>query len=109
MIGVLLEHAEDASGRLASLPTAGNGRLSNQAAGVIDCDPLTAQRDDGHYRLPAGMPVNRFHRPLVAGACGAGTIACRDRRRKPRNGETCCPRPDSSMLRAEITSRHANP
>src|SRR6516225_11368392 len=104
MIGVLLEHAEDASGRLASLLTAGNGRLSHQTACVIDCDPLTAERDDGHDRLPSGTPVDGFDRPLVAGACGAGTIACSDRRRKPRNGETCCPRPDSSVLRIEITS-----
>src|SRR6516165_526928 len=109
MIGVLLEHAEDAYGRLASLLAAGNGRLSHQPAGVIDCDPLTAERDDGHDRLPAGTPVDGFDRPFVPGACGAGTIACRDRRRQPHNGEPCGPRPDSFVLRIEITGRHASP
>ena len=68
---------------------------------------MTAERDD-HDRLPSGTPVDGFDRPLMPGVCGAGTIAGRDRCGKPRNGEPCGPRPDSFMLRVEVTSGHAS-
>src|SRR4051794_30197871 len=51
VLGFLLDDAEDAGGRLASLLTARYRRPQDPAVSVIDGDLLIAQRNDGHDRL----------------------------------------------------------
>src|SRR5260370_16387667 len=58
MLGLFLDNAEDAGGRLASLLPTRHPRPQGPAFGIIYSDPLVAQRNDGHDRLhgPAGGP-----------------------------------------------------
>src|SRR5215831_10562977 len=55
---LLLDDAENAGRRLAPLLSARHWRLQYPASGVIDGDPLIAQRNDGHDRLAGGARLD---------------------------------------------------
>ena len=85
VLGFFLDDAEDTGWRLASLAAARYRGPQNPAFGVIDSDPLVAQRNDGHDRLTAGARFHERHRAFVPTVCGTRMIARRDHRGQAGN------------------------
>ena len=104
----LLDDAEDAGGRLASLLAARNRRPQDPPVGVIDGDPLVAQRNDGHDRLAGGARPNGLDRVFAPSACGAGRFSRSDQRGQTHNGKTRGPHPCLLVFRALEPRRHAS-
>src|SRR5258706_14629729 len=65
MLGLFLDDAEDAGGRLASLLPTRHRRPQGPAFGIIYSDPLVAQRNDGHDRLARVAGGARLRRYLA--------------------------------------------
>src|SRR5215469_3231868 len=94
VLGFFLDDGEDTRWRLASLPAARYRRPQNPAFGVIDSDPLVAQRNDGHDRLNRLTPdagLDERHRAFVPTVCGARIITRRDHRGQTGNRKTSRP------------------
>src|SRR5262245_7117932 len=106
MISVLLENAENARWRLASALAARYGRTHDPVGGVVDDDPLPAQRDDGHDRFAARARRSGYRRDAflrgagrlgmtaLQGTCRLGMTALPGARRlgmaaRRRGGEYC--------------------
>ena len=77
VLGVFLEDAEDAGGRLTALLAARYRRPHDRAFVVVDRDLLVVQRNDRHDRI-AGR--TRRHRLVFPNFCGLRKIArgCQD-------------------------------
>ncbi len=53
-----LDDGEDPGGRLASLLAARHRRPEDPAIGIIDCDALVAERNDGHDRIAGAVRLD---------------------------------------------------
>ncbi len=107
VLGFFLDDAEDPGRRLASLLAARHGRTQDRAVGVIDSDPLVAQRNDGHNRCARDARLDGCRRALVPTACGARMIAHRNHSGPARNGKTCRLQPSRLVLWVYKTRGHA--
>ena len=92
MLLLFLDDAEDSGGRLASLLAARHRRPQDPALGVVDGDPLVAERNNGHDRLAGGARLDEIDRAFALTASGAGMISGRDERDDSHNGKTPGPR-----------------
>ena len=61
MLGVFLNDAKDTNRRFASRLTARNGRSQDPAIRIVNCDLLTAQRDDSHNWLASTAGGDRLY------------------------------------------------
>src|SRR5262249_58436206 len=64
VLRLLLNNAENAGGRLTSSLAARYRRPQDPTARVIDRDPLIAQRNNGHDRLPRGLRLDGLAPPF---------------------------------------------
>jgi len=103
----LLDDAEDSGGRLAPLRAARHRRPQDPPLGVIDGDPLVAERNDGHQRLAGAAPRDEFDRAFAASR--ARIAPCRDKYGQTGNGKIRGPQPRLSALEIHITRRHLRP
>ena len=106
MVRILLEDAEDAGGRLASLLAARHRRLQDPAIGVVDGNPLAAQRNDRHDRLAGATRFNGGGRAFAPTADGACMICARDQQGETRKGKTRGPRPCLLVFWVREARRH---
>src|SRR6516165_10105142 len=98
MLGFLLDDGEDPGGRLTSLLATRYRRSQDPTADVIDCDPLIAERNDGHDRLAGGTRLDGLDRALAAAAPGVRMISRRDQGSHTHHPEISGPRPCQSVL-----------
>jgi len=61
VLGFFLDDAENTGRCLASLLAARHRRSQNPAIGVVDSNPLVAQRNDCHDRFPGSARLDRRH------------------------------------------------
>src|SRR5215468_2221621 len=111
VLGLFLDDAEDAGGRLASLLAARYRRPQDPAFGVICSDPLVAERNDGHHRLNRLAGDARFEGrhaffPIV---CRARMIAHHHHSSPARNDKARTLQPGQTVPWIEKTRRSANP
>ena len=104
-----LDDAEDARWRLASLGAARYRRSQDPPLGVIDGDPLGAERNDSHGRLAGAARLNRLGRAFAPAAPGTCIVSRSDQPGQSRNGKKGEPRPPWLALRVYATRRHTRP
>src|SRR5437764_9486881 len=109
MVLYFLDDAEDPGGRLASLRAARHRRAQDPPLGVVDGDPLAAERNDGHDRLAGAARLNRLDRAFAPAASGARIVSRRDQHGQTRDRKTCGPQPLLPALRIYATKPHARP
>src|SRR5260370_38613682 len=107
MVLYFLDDAEDPGGRLASLRAARHRRPQDPPLGVVDGDPLVAERNDGHERLAGAARLNGLDRAFAAS--GARIAPCLDQRGQTPNGELHGPPPPLLTARAHATRPQARP
>src|SRR3981189_3917725 len=107
MVLYFLDDAEEPGGRLASLRAARHGRPQDPPLGVVDGDPLVAERNDGHERLAGAARLSGLDRAFVAS--GARIVPCRDQHGQTRNGKIHGPPPRLLTPRIHTTSPHGLP
>src|SRR5215471_14408247 len=107
VLGLFLDDAEDTSRRLASLLATRHRCPQDPAVGVIDCDPLIAQRNDSHDWCACGARLDGYDRAFVPTACGARMIPHHNHSGPARNGKTCRLQPERLVLRADKIRDHA--
>src|SRR5688572_5407722 len=99
----LLDDAEDTGGRLASLGAARYRRAQDPALGVVDGDPLAAERNDGHDRLAGAARLDGLDRAFARAASGGRIASRRDQHDQTRNGKICGSQPLLPALRIYAT------
>ena len=104
-----LDDAEDPGGRLASLGAARYRRPQDPSPGIVDGDPLAAERNDRHDRLAGAARLNGLDRAFARAASGARIVSGRDQHGQTRNGKIGGPQPLLLALRIYATRRHARP
>src|SRR6516165_6447553 len=110
MLGFFLDDAKDAGWRFASCLTARDWGSQDPAVGIVDSNPLAAQRNDCHNWLAARSRVlNGRDLSFLPTACGVRKIARRDQRSQARDGNMNTTKPNRFVLRDEKTTRHPRP
>src|SRR5882672_7696890 len=107
MVLYFLDDAEYPGGRLASLLAARHRRPQDPPLGVVDGDPLVAERNDGHERLAGAARLNGLDR--APAASGARIVSRRDQHGQTRHSKTRGPQPRLLALRIHTTRRYARP
>src|SRR5260221_3807019 len=97
MVLYFLDDAEDPGGRLASLRAARHRRPQDPPLGVVDGDPLVAERNDGHERLAGAARLNGLDRAFAASGARIRPL--------PRSARPDSQRPD---IRAAATPAYAS-
>src|SRR5215216_4174477 len=107
MLRFLMDDAEDAGRRLASLLAARYRCPQNPAVGVINGDLLVAQRNDGHDRLASRSRFDGLDRASVPTGCSARVISRRNQCGQTRDDKPRGARAFLLVLRIRETRRHA--
>ena len=109
VLRLLLNDAENAGRRLASFLAARHGRAQDPTSGVVDGDPLVAQRDDSHDRLAGNTRLDRLDRALHPSGSGGCMISRQHQCRPAGNDKLREPQHCLLVLRVYATRRHALP
>ena len=88
MVLYFLDDAEDPGGRLASLLAARHRRPQDPALGVVDGDPLVAERNDGHERLAGVARLDGFDRAFAPPLLAPASLLPRSARPDPQRQDT---------------------
>src|SRR3954466_8476701 len=103
----LLDDAEDTGGRLASLRAARHRRPQDPPLGIVDGDPLAAQRNNGQGGVRGAARLKGLDRAFAPAASRVRIASRRDQHGESRNGKTGGMRPPLPVLRIYATRRHA--
>ena len=102
-----LNDAIDPGGRFASFLATRHRRPQDPPRGVIDGDPLVAERNDDHDRVASGTQVDGLDRALAPTASGRRVIPRRHQRGQTRNGKRHCSQPPLHRGQIHITKGHS--
>src|SRR3954468_7550454 len=107
MVLHFLNDAIDPRGRFTSFLATRHGRPQDPLLGIIDGDPLVAERNDDHDRVASGTQVDGLDRALAPSASCRRVIPRRYQSGQTRNGKTNGLQPSLHRGQIHITKGHS--